>query len=125
MRISTVLTAAACVLALAGVSHAGQIASPAIYGAYTQAHAECVIGNLSDNPVSVQVNILDESGNPVPSSTSCNGPIEPHFICQVSANISNGVAYACAAKSASLAKLRAALTLSDANYFPVKSAALR
>jgi len=125
MRISTVLTAVAGVLALAGVSHAGQIASPAIYGSFAQAHAECVVGNFSDNPVAVQVSILDESGNPVPSSTSCNAPIEAHFICQVTANIANGVAYACSVKSGSIAKVRAALTLSDSGFFPVKSAALR
>jgi hypothetical protein len=127
MRLPVALTAIACLLGLAGVSHAGQIASPAIYGAFTQKKAQCFIGNTGTSPIPVKVNILDESGNVVPSGSSCGSAVEAGFICSVFVNsIPNGVAFACSATtSGSASKLRGSLILYDANDIPLRSAALR
>jgi hypothetical protein len=126
MKASVIFTAIACLLGASGAAHAGQIASSAIYGSFAQRQAQCFVGNLGTTPISVKVNILDESGNVVPTGTSCNGPIEPGFICSVFTNsIPNGVAFACSASAGSTAKLRGSLVLYDVNYNPLRSADLR
>ena len=127
MRTSIALTALACVLGFAGASHATVLASPAIYGAVTQKAAQCVIGNTGKTPVAVTVRILDESGNVVPSSSSCGSPVEAGFVCSVFANnIGSGQAYACTAEPAGSAKaIRGTLTLVDASEVPLRSADLR
>jgi hypothetical protein len=116
------------VLALAGTSHsASRIASPAVYGSIFQRSAACTIGNTGPTPVKVTARIFDESGNVVPAASSCNGPVQPGFICQVFANnIASGVAYACNVDvSGSPAKLRATLVLRDANEVPIRTVDLR
>ena len=126
MRASIVLTAIAFLLGTAAASHAAKLSSASIYGSIAQRQAGCTIGNGGPVPVSVTVHILDESGNVVPSSSSCVAPVEAGFICQVFANISNGVAYSCTAEVAGSAKfIRANLTLRDANELPVRSIDLR
>ena len=135
MRTSLMLTAIACLLGFTSLSHADQtIASPAIFGSLAQDRARCLIGNLGTNSVSVDVNIFDESGNIVPASTSCLSPVEPHFICSVTATISAGAAYACSATTSGKAKnLRGTLVLTDrvldgfggSKDVPLRSAELR
>ncbi|HZR84297.1 MAG TPA: hypothetical protein VFD92_24580 [Candidatus Binatia bacterium] len=126
MRASIVLTAIAFLLGTAAASHAAKLSSAAIYGSIAQRQAGCTIGNGGPTPVSVDAHIYDESGNIVPASSSCNGPVEAGFICQVFANIANGVAYACSVDIAGSAKfIRANLTLRDANEVPVRSIDLR
>lgn len=135
MRTSIMLTAIACLLGLTNLSHADQtIASPAIFGSFAQDRARCIIGNMGTTPVSVDVHIFDESGNVVPASTSCLSPVEPNFICSVTATISSGVAYACSATASGKAKkLRGTLVLTDrvpdgfggSKDIPLRSAELR
>jgi hypothetical protein len=127
MRTSIALTAIACVLGTAGASHAAHLASPSIYGAVTQRAAACTIGNTGPTPVSVTVHIVDESGNVVPSASSCNTPVEAGFVCSVFANnIPNAVAFACTADVSGSAKhIRASLTLRDVNGVPLRTADLR
>jgi hypothetical protein len=127
MRSGIVLIAVASLLGFADGARAAVLASPAIYGSISQHAARCVIGNTGPTPVAVTVRIFDESGNVVPASSSCNGPIEPNFVCSVSANnIASGVAYACNAEvPGSGARIRGSLTLTDSNELPLRTADLR
>lgn len=135
MKISAILTTIACFFGVTSLSHAAQtIASPTIFGAHTQEFAQCIIGNLGAESVSVDVHIFDESGNVVPASSSCGAPVEAKFVCSVFAPISFGVAYACSATSSGSAKkLRGTLVLYDrvpdgfgsTDDIPLRSAELR
>jgi hypothetical protein len=68
VRMSVILTAIACLLGVTGLSHAEQIAGPAIYGAFTQNVAQCTIVNTGSISVLVQARIFNESGNPLTES---------------------------------------------------------
>jgi hypothetical protein len=128
MRAFAILAAAATLSTIAGVSFAGTIASPAIYGAFTQASAACVIRNVGTGPIEVEADIFDESGNVVPpTSRSCTGnPIQPGRTCDVFVEpIANGVAFACSATATSSRKLRGTLILSTAGRLTIRSADLR
>src|SRR5882757_3637943 len=124
MRKSIILTAVGCLLGLAGTARAGQISSPAIFGAFFQSAVQCTIGNLGTTRVPVTVNIVDEAGNVVPSG-HC-GSVEPNFLCQVTVfNIPTGSAFACTATTpGSTAKLRGTMVVLDGG-FPLRTAALR
>jgi len=126
MRITVLLTTLACVLGLSGTGRAAQIASPTIYGATSQKTAQCTIGNLGTTPVSVTVNIVDESGAVVSTDSHC-GIVEPSFLCQVAAiGIPTGSAFACTAKtSGSTAKLRGSFSLISSAGLPLRSVELR
>jgi hypothetical protein len=127
MRASITLTAIACVLGLAGTASATRLASPAIYGAVTQKQAACTIGNTGSTPVNLTVHIVDEVGTVVDTATSCRGSVEAGFICQVFANnLGFGSAYACTADIAgSASRIRASLTLRDADETPLRAVDLR
>jgi hypothetical protein len=99
MSIRIVPSAIACLLALTAASHAAQtIASPAAYGSTFQQKAQCSIGNISMQPIAVEVRIVDEAGNDLPVNSTC-GSIEPNFICQATATIPFNQAVACTAKT--------------------------
>jgi hypothetical protein len=129
MKTFFTLTVAAWLLGIAGLSHAGQIASPTIFGAYEQDIAECIVRNVGTSEATVQLDIFDESGNALtPSHQNCNVPIQPGEYCFKRAPISFGVAYACAATSGSAKSLRGTLVLIDevdVYEFPLRSAELR
>jgi hypothetical protein len=127
MKIIIALVACACILGLAGVSDAAQISSPAIFGAYTQTTAHCIVVNGGTTTLTVTVKILDESGGVVKSITDS---LPPGEFSPVSAGISFGVAYACIATAGSVANLRGALSIeepsSDGTYQrPIRSAPLQ
>lgn len=65
MKTSVIVTTIACLLGITGLAQAATIASPAIFGAFVQDKAQCLIGNTGTAAVSVTVRILDESGNVV------------------------------------------------------------
>jgi hypothetical protein len=129
MKSSIVSAVAGCILGLSGLADAAQIASPTIYGAFHQDTAECVVRNVGKSNVTVDVKILDESGNAVASNGNCTAPITPGYYCFTRTPISAGVAYACTATLAGSAKdLRASLVLIDdlgSDEFPLRSVNLR
>jgi hypothetical protein len=122
MRRAIIVAAIGSLLGFANVSQAAQIASPTIYGAFSQRVAQCTIGNLGTSTIFVDVNIVDEAGNVVRSNEHC-GNIEPNFLCQVSAlSIPTGAAFACTATTkGSTTKLRGSFALLDANGAPIRS----
>ena len=125
MRIALAL---GVVAGLSGLSHAAQtIATSAIFGATTQHSAQCVIGNPSTRTIAVQVSIVDESGNPLQVSSTCNEPIPAGFNCSVFANsIPSTAAVACSATaSGGIDKLRGTFTLSDGNAVALRSVELQ
>ena len=98
MKPSIVLSIAGCLVGLAGLAHAGQtISSATIYGAFNQDTAECIVRNVGKSPISVEVNIIDESGNPLATGGNCAAAVQPGDYCFKRAPISFGVAYACSA----------------------------
>jgi hypothetical protein len=127
MRVFAIASTAACLLGLSGLAHAVQLASPAIYGGYTQNGAECWVRNDSSKPLSVVVQLYDESGNPLPSGTSCSSPIDPGSACVTYLRpVANGVAFACSATVPGNGKtVRGTMILTDANGLAVRSADLR
>ena len=126
MRSALMLTALMGVWGFTGPVQAAQtLASPAIFGSFSQTTAVCTIGNSGATAVAVEVHIYDESGNIVSGSGSCSS-IEPHFICSIAAAINFGVAYACSATTpGSTKKLRGALVLEDADGVLLRSAELQ
>jgi hypothetical protein len=110
MKAIIALAACAGVLGLVGVSDAAQISSPAIFGAYTQTTAHCIVVNGGTSTLTVTVKILNESGGVV---TSVTDPLPPGEFGPLSAHISFGVAYACTATAGSVANLRGALSIEE------------
>jgi hypothetical protein len=129
MKSSIVSAVAGCILGLAGLADAAQIASPTIYGAFHQDTAECIVRNVGKANVTLDVNILDESGNVVPAGGNCAAAITPGDYCFERASIGSGVAYACTATLQGSAKdLRANFVLIDdlgSDELPLRSVALR
>lgn len=132
MRIIIALVVTAGILGMAGVSDAAQISSPAIFGAFTQTVAECVVLNAGESALSVTVKIVNESGGVI-KSYSCGGALGPDDFCSVATTISWGVAHGCVATAGSTATLRGALTIDETvsdgfGYFylrAIRSAPLR
>ena len=124
MRIAFVLSLIGC---LSGLAHAAQtIATSAVYGAATQHAAQCVIGNPTTRTIAVQVQIVDESGNPLQVASTCNEPMPPNTNCSVFANtIPSGAAVACSATASSVDKLRGTFTISDGNEVALRSVELQ
>lgn len=126
MRAFVIASTAAALLALPGLARAKQIASPAIYGGYAQHQAECWLRNDGKSPIAVVVQLYDESGNVVPSGTSCTSPVDAGSACVTYAGIANGVAYACSATVPGNGKsVRATMLLTDASGLAMRSADLR
>jgi hypothetical protein len=126
MRMFAVLTAVACLLGVAGSSHASQIlASPAVYGSVNQKGAQCVLGNLGTRDVPVtSFQIVDESGNAFSVSGVC-GSVPAGFICSIFANnIPFGSAVACQANLSNGDRIRGSLTIFDGHGVPLRSAEL-
>lgn len=129
MKSSIVSLTVGCLLGLVGSAQAAQIASPTIYGAYHQDTAECVVRNVGKSNVTVDVAIVDESGNTLTTGGNCAAPIAPGDYCFRRTLISSAVAYACTATVAGTAKdLRASFFLIDdlgSDELPLRSVPLR
>jgi len=126
MRSSLIVSAIGCLLGLAGSAHAAQLASATIYGAFSQHTAQCAIANVGTTPIFVTVNIVDESGNVVPTSEHC-GTVQPGLLCEVFASsISTSSAFACTATTkGNTGKLRGSFNLLDANLSTLRTVELR
>jgi hypothetical protein len=110
-------------LALAGTSGAAVIASPPVFGAFFQQTAQCTVGNVGTQPVTAAIQIVDQSGTAV-ASTSCR--MEPDFLCQASAlSIATDQAYSCTATvSGSVANVRGNMAILDSGL-PISASDLR
>lgn len=124
----TLAALAGCMFGFAGVCHAGQIASPAIYAAYSQKVALCVIHNGGTTAQTVQARLFDEAGTALTgvNNVSCAAPLLPGGFCTMAKiGISNDHAYACAATAGSTAHLRGSMILQDGSNTSLRSAPLR
>jgi len=126
----TLVALAACIFGFAGVCHAAQIASPAIYAAFSQNVALCIVYNGGSTPQTVQVQLFDEAGTVL---TGVNGscefptPIPAGSFCSIAKiGISNNNAYACAAKAHNVTNLHGSIILQDhSTNTSLRSAPLR
>src|SRR5262245_65611224 len=129
MRMSVVSTALGCLLAIAGSARASQLASPAIFGAFTQRSAQCNLGNFGTRDIPVTgFDIVDESGNAFPVNRGCGSTIPAGFICQIFApSIPSGQAVACTATVSNGDKVRGTLRRVDNAGLgvPLRAQALR
>lgn len=122
----TLAALAVCMVGFAGVGHAGQIASPAIYAAFSQKVALCVIHNGGSTAQTVQARLFDEAGTALTGVTGCAGALLPGGFCTIAKiGISNDHAYACAATAGSTAHLRGSMILQDGSNTSLRSAPLR
>ena len=134
MKTFIAAVAGAVLLAFSGVSHAGQISSPVIFGTGAQQSAECSIYNSSTAKVTVTVKIVDDFANLV-SQSNCGGPIQPGQYCSLFTLVSDDEAHTCVVSSpGSVTGLRASLVIYKRVFDPlfqlfyhqaVRSAALR
>jgi len=134
MKTFIAAVAGAVLLAFSGVSHAGQISSPMIFGTGAQQSAECSIYNSSTAKVTVAVKIVDDFANTV-SQSNCGGPINPGQYCSLFTPVSDDEAHTCVVTSpGSVTSLRASLVIYERVFDPlfqlfyrqvVRSAALR
>lgn len=115
------------VLGFAGMCHAGQIASPALYASFAQQVALCIIYNGGSTAQTVSAQLFDETGAPLTGvHTSCGGPLAAGEFCSIAKiGISNDSAYACSATAASVAHLRGSIILQDGSDTSLRSAPLR
>jgi hypothetical protein len=116
-----------CMFGFAGMCHAGQIASPAVYAAFTQNVALCVIYNGGSTAQTVHVQLFDEVGTVLTGvNTSCGGPLSSGEFCSIAKiGISNDNAYSCAATAGSVTHLRGSIILQDNSDTSLRSAPLR
>jgi hypothetical protein len=112
MKTLIVALAATAVLAFSGVSQAGQISSPMIFGNVPQARAECVVVNGGTSPVSMTVAIVDELGA-VKTSSTCGGPVAGGDFCALTMPIPFVGPFGCTATAGQTTNLRGALVLED------------
>lgn len=112
MRTLIVALATTGVLALSGVSQAGQLSSPMIFGNVPQARAECVVVNGGTSPVSMTLAIIDELGA-VKTSSACGGPVAAGDFCALIMPIPFVGPFACTATAGQTTNLRGALVLED------------
>lgn len=111
----TLVALGACMFGFAGMCHAAQIASPAIYAAPSQNVANCVVYNGASTPQTVQIRIFDEAGTVI-ASGNCGNPFPAGQFCNfVSGGLSNDKAYACAATvtGGNITRLRGSIILQD------------
>ena len=109
MKTFIVSTICASVLALAGVSQAGQISSPTIFGSGDAVAAECVVYNGGTNAVAMTVKIIDDFAQTIKTS-NCGGPVGAGQFCSVFTPIDGAEAHACiVATPGSSTNLRGAL----------------
>jgi len=111
MKTIIALIACSCVVGMANLSGAAQIASPTIFGSSTQTAAECVVVNGGTTNLAVTVEILDKSGA-VLRSSNCDGSLAPGQFCSAG-GIINAVLASCIATAVSVANLRGALTIEE------------
>jgi hypothetical protein len=120
---------AACMFGFAGVSHAAQIASAAIYSDFTQDRALCLVYNAGSTPQTVQVQIFDEAGTELAASGNCKFPTPIPAgggFCQMAiGGISNDNAYACVARASNVTNLRGSIILRESSGTSLRSAPLR
>src|SRR6187401_2849952 len=111
----TLVASAACLFGFAGMCHAGQIASPAIYAGFAQNVAFCIVYNGGSTAQTVNVRLFDEAGNALTGvNTSCGAPLGPGQYCSIAKiGISNDNAYACTASAGSASPLRGTMILQD------------
>jgi hypothetical protein len=123
----TLVSLAVCMFGFAGMCHAGQIASPAIYAAFSQDVALCVIYNGGSTTQTVHVQLFDEAGTVLTGvNTSCGSPLPSGQFCSIAKiGISNDNAYACAVTASSVTPLRGSIILQDSTDTSLRSAPLR
>jgi hypothetical protein len=126
--VKTLVTLAACMFGFAGLSHAAQITSPAIYAGLSQNVANCAVYNGGSTTQTVQLQIFDEAGT-VLAIGNCAGPIPVGQFCNiVKIGISNDKAYACTATvtGGNITRVRGSIILQGLGGKPsLRSAALR
>ena len=119
MKTFIAAVAGVVLLAFGGVSHAGQISSPMIFGAGSQQSAECSIYNSSTAKVTVTVKIIDDFANTV-SQSNCGGPINPGQFCSLFTPVSDEEAHTCVVTSpGSTTSLRASLVIYKRVFDPL------
>jgi hypothetical protein len=123
----TLVALGACMFGFAGMCHAAQLASPAIYAGLSQTIAFCVVYNGGSTPQTVQLRLFDEAGTVV-SVGNCGGPLPVGQFCDaVKIGISNDKAYACAATvtGGNITRLRGTMILQENGHASLRSAPLR
>src|SRR5215471_11074940 len=111
MKTLVVAAAIAGVMAASGVSQAGQMVSPMIFGSGEQVGAECAVLNGGTAAIPVTIKIIDDFGSTV--STSNCGLVTPGDFCSHFSPIDNAEAHACIVTSvASVQNLRGSLLVS-------------
>lgn len=125
----TLAALAASMIGVAGVCHAAQIASPAIFGALSQNVAQCLVYNAGSTTQTIQIQLFDEAGTVLTAvSGSCNfpTPIPAGEFCALAAiGISHDKAYACAARASNVTNLHGSITLQENANSSLRSAVLR
>ena len=124
MHTYLVATAVAAMVALGGVAHAAQIASPVIFGSVAQDKAHCVILNGGTTPLTVTLKILNEYGGTEATET-CGGPLGAGQFCARRIAIDNAGAYACSVTAGSVTNLRGALVFEEELLDPVWGSTFR
>ena len=109
--------ACAAVLALSGVSEAGQISSPVIYGALSQHRTHCTVLNGGTTAVAVTLKLVNDFYG-LEATYNC-GAIPPGDFCSLSRVIDNSSAYACTATAGATSNLRGALVIEESVWDPV------
>ena len=116
MRTFIVATAFAGVLAVGGLAHAAQIASPMLFGGHFQQLAECVVLNAGTTPANItSVKIVDDTGH-TRSSQTCAGPLDAGEFCQTVAQIDFNNSFGCVMTAPTTANLRASITIDEFDF---------
>jgi hypothetical protein len=102
-----------CLFVFSGVAEAARLASPPIFGAHTQVGAICAVFNNGTEPIDVVVTILGESGEKLRSQQFTR--VLPRQTVSLSQSLEDrfGVAHACTVDAASVATLRASLSITE------------
>jgi hypothetical protein len=108
----TLVALSASVFAFAGMCHAAQIASPAIYAGLSQKVGQCLVYNAGSANQTVRVQIFDEAGTVLADSGNCIATSGGQF-CALATGISNGNAYACTARAGNVANLHGIISKTD------------
>jgi hypothetical protein len=123
MKTYAILTAAASLWGITGLSHAAQIASPAlptlhsttfVGGELIETGGACYIRNIGTSPISVEVKFFQNFGVELaPDFQNCNGaPLAAGRTCILRiSNLPDDVVFACSATASNVKNLRGILEL--------------
>jgi len=112
MKTFMVTMAFASVLALGGVSHASQMASPIIFGSGQQVSGECTVFNGGTAALAVTLRIVDDFAQTV-ATRNC-GMVGVGQYCSLFTPVSNEEAHGCVAVSpSSIQSVRGSMVLYD------------